>query len=66
MADIEVLEKQMSQKTAKSLLFRRTGTYDVEESSSRLEAEGVIFQCILYAKSMRADTLECPSSSPHH
>jgi hypothetical protein len=35
--DIGVLEKQMPQKTAKSLLFGRTGTYDPEESSSRLE-----------------------------
>lgn len=56
--------KRTSQKTAKGLLFGRTGRYDLEESSSHLEAESVIFQCILYAKSMGDDTLECPSSSP--
>jgi hypothetical protein len=37
LADIGVLESQMSQKTVKRLLFGRIGTYDPEESSSRLE-----------------------------
>jgi hypothetical protein len=39
LADIGVLEKQMSQKTVKRLLFRRIGTYGLEESSSRLEKQ---------------------------
>jgi hypothetical protein len=39
LADIGVLEKQMSQKTAKRLLIGRTGTYGLEGSSSRLEKQ---------------------------
>ena len=39
LADIGVLEKRISQKSAKSLLFGRIGTYDLEESSSRLEKQ---------------------------
>jgi hypothetical protein len=49
LTDIGVLETDVAE-NRKSLLFGGTGTYDLEEFSSRLEAESVIFQCILYAK----------------